>query len=735
MPDRIPLAETPDESSIENTTGKPSISITATGFRKNDAEPDDDTNSESRDDETSHDDEAKEQGIGAGRRKSTVGRVVEFAIEKSLFICASLSVIFVFFIFYFLFEEARHLFDHTTLWDFLTGEKWDPVGQNPEEKKYFGAKPLIIGSLLVTLGAMLFAIPLGIGSAIYISELAPSRIKDTLKTGTELLAGIPSVVYGLFGLLIIVKWIHISFDNPSGECVLAGSILLGIMSLPMIISVAEDAISSVPKELKEGSLALGATKWQTISNVTIPSAISGITAAVILGFGLAVGETMAVMMVTGNAAIIPNPLTDVFSPVKTLTGTLAIEMGEAYLDSPHYYALFMVAVTLFVIVLAINSTALWIMKKIKEKHYGRSGEEKKPLFSFTGFSRLTGFRPGIFSLPDNVKRRVDEIRKHSGEMRGVVLSIVMIWLLTSWFGGRGILIFFAILAVFLGSRKLDPKKYQVFAVSLVTSCMIAVIFLLGTLLFYIVSEGLPALSWEFLTEPPDDVGRTGGIYPAIVGTIYLTLGAIAIAMPLGVGAGIYMADYAKESAGLRIIRAGIDNLNGTPSIVFGLFGYAFLVLYLDMGRSLLAGQIKLAMMVLPTVIRTTEEAMKAVPHSMREGSLALGATKWETTRRVVVPPAAPGIITGIILSIGRAAGETAPIMFTAAVFSQRYLPEDIMHPVMALPYYILMMALNVPGGEENAAGAALVLMMLVLSFNLAAAIIRKRFQIRLKGFR
>jgi phosphate transport system permease protein len=241
------------------------------------------------------------------------------------------------------------------------------------------------------------------------------------------------------------------------------------------------------------------------------------------------------------------------------------------------------------------------------------------------------------------------------------------------------------------------------------------------------------LSWEFLTQPPKDLGRAGGIYPAIIGTLYLVAGAIAIALPLGVGAAIYLVEYTREGRITRLIRTGVDLLNGTPSIVFGLFGFAFIVLYLNVGVSMLAGQVTLALMVLPTIIRTTEESLKNIPQSLREGSLALGATKWQTISRVVLPPAVPGIVTGSILSIGRAAGETAPIMFTAVVFSQRFLPDSIFEPVMALPYHLFILATNVPGASTNQYGTALVLLIMVVGFYAVAILVRNHFQNKARG--
>ena len=229
------------------------------------------------------------------------------------------------------------------------------------------------------------------------------------------------------------------------------------------------------------------------------------------------------------------------------------------------------------------------------------------------------------------------------------------------------------------------------------------------------------------------LGRAGGIFPAIVGTLYLVTGAIAIALPLGVGAAIYLVEYTREGRITRLIRTGVDLLNGTPSIVFGLFAFSFIVIYLNIGVSLIAGQITLALMVLPTVIRTTEESLKSISLSLREGSLALGATKWQTIRNVVLPPALPGILTGAILSIGRAAGETAPIMFTAVVFSSRFLPTSVFQPVMALPYHLYILATNVPNSSVNRYGTALVLVVMVVGFYSIAILLRNHFQKKARG--
>jgi len=629
--------------------------------------------------------------------------IKEKSIKTILFLSAISAVIVIFSIIFFLFRDGYQIFETAGLWEFLSGTRWNPTGEPPS----YGAFSLIVGTLLVTIGAMVIAIPLSIGSAIFISELAPPRIRAIIKPAIELLAGIPSVVYGFFGLIVLTTWLRISFNQPSGESWLAGSILLGIMAIPTITSVAEDAINSVPREYKEGSLALGATKWQTISKVVVPSALSGITAAVILGMGRAIGETMAVMMVCGNPTygLIPEPITNVFAPVKTLTATLGIEMGEVASGSNHFHALFGLALILLIITLAVNIIATIILGRLKEKQMSSSKKRT--------------------CLPYKIGKKIRQTLY-------IIIGIIVVWML---FISTGIIVTISILIVVAAfyylSRKISAKNIQRMAFGTIILAIVTVIIILGIIISYIVSNGAGAISWEFLTTEPTNLGRSGGIFPAIVGTFYLVAGAILIALPLGVGSAIYLTEYTREGKLTKIIRTGADLLNGTPSIVFGLFGFAFFVLYLKMGFSLLAGQITLALMILPTIIRTTEEALKSVPQSLREGSLALGATKWQTIHKVVLPPAAPGILTGAILGIGRAVGETAPIMFTAVVFSG-FIPQSVFEPVNALPFHLFMLTTSIPDSKQSQAGTALVLLLLVVGIYMIAVIIRNHYKKTMK---
>jgi len=254
------------------------------------------------------------------------------------------------------------------------------------------------------------------------------------------------------------------------------------------------------------------------------------------------------------------------------------------------------------------------------------------------------------------------------------------------------------------------------------------------ILYFLVARGWRAINWTFLTQAPRESMTEGGILPCIVGTLCLGLGAIAAALPIGVASAIYLNEYARPGKLLRIIRLGINNLAGVPSIVFGLFGLAFFVVWLQFGVSILSGALTLGAMSLPVIIGSSEEALRAVPDTYREASLGLGATKWQTVYRVVLPASLPGILTGAILGLSRAAGETAPIMFTAAVFFTPSLPKSIFDEIMALPYHIYVLATagtEIEKTRHLQYGTALVLIALVLGLNLVAILYRARLRRRM----
>ena len=655
-------------------------------------------------------------------RRSNVDRDV--VMKHVLTAVASLTVVVILLIIVFMAGNAMGLFSHVGIFDFILGTEWKPTSGE------FGALPMIAGTILVTLGAMVFACPLGIGAAIYISEIASPKMRNILKPICEVFAGIPSVVYGFFGLVVLVPTLADLFPEQLlfGSSWLAGSILLGMMALPTVISVSEDAINAVPRSYREASLAMGATKWETISKVVVPAAISGISSAVILGVGRAIGETMAVMMVTGNATIIPDPLWNVFSLISTITGTLALEMPEVVVGDIHYSSLFALALVLMIMVLLVNICARMVITSIKRK----SGElDSKTSISYRLFGREN-------LLPDRFQ---DYIHNKGGWIRTAamyVLVFVFVWMIVSLFENHLLSIILAAIAVGLVSsvRSLlsafDSSSIDKASRVGLTAVMGVVILMLVVILGYIIGKGLPVIDWEFITQSPTDGGLSGGIMPAIIGTLELLVGTAIIALPLGILTGTYLAEYAKDTRTTRIIRESIDVLNGTPSIVFGLFGMTFLVISLGWGYSLIAGWFALSFMIMPVIIRTTEEALKAVPNDLREASRALGASKWKTTFSVILPAALGGTITGAILALGRAMGETAPIMFTAVVAFQPHLAGSIMDPVMALPYHLYYLATEVTGSGDIQYGCATILLLIVLSMFLLASVVRNHYNKKVK---
>ena len=283
----------------------------------------------------------------------------EIIIQYIFLLFALVSVLVLGLIVFSLFREGLPLFTSVSVKDFLFGKEWYPAYVPPS----FGIFPLVVGSLIVTLIATLIAVPLGVMAAIYISEIAPQRIKEILKSVIELLAGLPSVVLGFFGMVIVAPWLQETFDLPTGLNIINASVILAIMAIPTISSISEDALYAVPREFKEASYALGATKFETIAQVIVPAALSGISTAVMLGMARAVGETMVVLMVAGGAAAIPESL---FDPVRPMPASIAAEMGETPYGSAHYQALFAIGMVLFFLTLAFNLIADYVSHKFRQ---------------------------------------------------------------------------------------------------------------------------------------------------------------------------------------------------------------------------------------------------------------------------------------------------------------------------------------------------------------------------------
>jgi phosphate transport system permease protein len=297
-------------------------------------------------------------GLSPGDKKLS-RKINEYIIEGFIKLSGLLVIIFVFLIFLLLLKESLALFGVYPLKDFLGGLKWLPVSEPPK----FGIVPLLLGSIYVTVGAIIICVPLGVATAMFIAEVSPSSIKHILKALIEILAAIPSVVLGFIGIVWLGPFLKNTFHLSTGMCGLTGSLLLAFMALPTIISISEDAIVGVPKSYKEAAFGLGATRWQTMWRIILPAASSGIMAAIMLGIGRVIGETMVVLMVTGNAPVIPQTI---LQPLRTLTATIAGEMGETVSGSEHYFALFATGLVLFIITFIINFVADMYLQRTRK---------------------------------------------------------------------------------------------------------------------------------------------------------------------------------------------------------------------------------------------------------------------------------------------------------------------------------------------------------------------------------
>ena len=552
--------------------------------------------------------------------------------------CACASVLCVALICIFLFANSLPAIGKIGPLQFLLGDKWTP------SRELFGIAAMIVGSLCVTAGAILFGVPVGVLCAVYLAKFAGKKTSRALRPAVNLMAGLPSVVYGFWGLVVLTPLMRNLFG--AGKSMLTASLLLGVMILPTVVSVSESAIRAVPESYYEGALALGASHERSVFFVVLPAAKSGVLAAIVLGIGRAVGETMAVIMVAGNQAVFPK---SIFSGLRTMTANIVLEMG--YAQGLHREALIATAAALFVFVLLLNFLLSLLKREKKDR-----GARKSP--------RLP-------SLP----------RPPSA--------------LLKWAARVAAALTFSLVLVIVG---------------------------------YIFINGIPNLKPGLFA--PEYNSENVSMLPAIGSTVYMTLLSLLAAAPFGIFAAIYLAEYAKrDNMIIKVVRLAAETLAGIPSIVYGLFGLLFYVKFLQWRQSLLAGAGTPAIMILPLIMRATEEALLAVPLSYREGAFGLGAGRLRTVFKVVLPSAVPGILAGVILAMGRIVGETAALIYTAGTVAAFSLnPMQSARTLSVHIYRLSGEGLYI--GETFATAAVLVL--LVAGLNALSSFVAKQM-IRKQG--
>ena len=604
-----------------------------------------------------------------------------------LFISASIAIFFSAAIIYTLFSGSYDFFSKVNLIEFLTGTIWVPT----EIFRAFGVLPLLTGTILIAGGALLISIPLGVSAALFLSEFATVRLRSFVKPIIEILAGIPSIVYGFFALMFISP-IFRDYFGASYFNAASAIIAVAIMIMPIIISISDDAMKAIPNHLRETSLALGATRWETSTKIVMPAASSGIIASILLGLARALGETMVVVLAAGSIAKLTlNPLDETMTMsayiAKVATGDippgLAVSAG------------FAVGLLLFLITYLVNTIASRVVVQIKTGTTVKS--KKKQNQKRNIFIRI------FTKIKEKIAMSVSIIRENLSKIKLKILKPKPV------------------------SLKKRYLKQKIGITLIGGSIIIAAIFLV-LLLGHVLSEGIGGINTTFLTSYPSWRPEKAGIFPVIVGSVYLMVLTLAFTAPIGVGAAIYLNEFAKDTRYTRFLRRIIQNLAGVPSIVFGLMGVTIFVKLFQFGPSLLSGSLILTIMALPIVVVATEESLKSVPDSFREAARGVGSTKWQVIRHHVLPNAAPGIMTGIILSISRAIGETAPILFIVSFFAKS-APTGIFDNFMALPAQIFYWTTQ-PKEEFHvlAASTIIVLLIILLAMNAIAIVIRQRAQ-------
>ena len=610
-------------------------------------------------------------------------RLSEKAITVLLFASASAAIVFSIAIIYTLADGSLSFFTHpdVDVLEFFTSTKWIPSGGDPT----FGVLPLLSGTTLIAGWATLIAAPLGIAAALFLSEFAGKRLRSIGKPLIEILAGIPSIVYGFFALMVISplfrEYFGASYFNAASAIV-----VIAIMMLPIIISISDDAMNAVPQYLRETSLGLGATRWETATKAVMPAASSGIIASVLLGLARAIGETMVVLLVAGSIAQFTfNPLNEVM----TMSAYIAKVATGDIPPGPAVSAAFAVGLLLFVITYLINVVAARVVLQIKNQGILATAKTaKKQNIVIRGIHRT---KAGLRTL----RYRLSALLHGTGET----------------------------------SLRRRYLKQRVGVTLIGGSILVAALFL-AVLLADIISRGFDGLSLTLVTSYPSRFPSKAGIFPAIMGSVYLMLLTLLFAAPLGVGAAIYLNEFARDTRFTRFLRRIIQNLAGVPSIVFGLMGLTIFVRIFGLGYSLLAGSLILTIMALPIIVVSAEEALKSVPNDFREAAWGLGATRWQTVRHHVLPNALPGTLTGVILSLSRAIGETAPILFIVSFFAKT-APDSIFDGFLALPAQIFYWTTH-PNAEFHtlAAASIIVLLLILFAMNAVAITIRQRGQAR-----
>ncbi len=573
---------------------------------------------------------------------------------------AILCILAVAAIFVFLIVKSVPALRKIGILEFILGDNWSPDRLDTYESPlsgYYGIFTMIVGTLVATVGALLIGGVIGYFTAVFLVFYCPQKLKSALALVINLLAGIPSVVYGFFGVVFLLPLLSLFAPN-NGTGLLATSIILGVMILPTVVSISRTSLEAVPRAYYEGAVALGATHTQAVFKTVVPAARSGITTSLVLGIGRALGETMAVVMVAGNSPAYPHSL---FNSFRVLTANIVMEMG--YAGEVQEGALVATGAVLLLFIFLVNGVFGAVQRKKKGKA-SRVHVRIRDFFGNIAYKLKTAYIGRVMAII-------------AGCFTGLSLLVVVGFIFVK------------------GVPYLIGNPYLVFG------------------------------KFEF-------GGNKITVFPAIVTTLMAVALSLLIALPIGIMTAIFLNEYAKKgNTFVRFVRGAIDILSGVPSIVYGLFGMITFVKLLGGSSSILSGSLTVSIILLPTIVRSTEESLKSVADSLREGSLALGAGKMRTIFKVVLPSALSGILSAILLSIGRVVSESAPFLYTmGSVISAT--PSSYMDSGATLA--VALYRLSSEGWHVNEAYAtAVVLIVLVFALNLLAERVGTRLNKKLTG--
>lgn len=641
---------------------------------------------------------------------------------------------------------TRNGLSYFTTYDWTINEQAEPP------VFVFGALNFIYGTLVVSAIAVLLGGTISIASAIFLSEYAPDWLRTPVGSTIELLAAVPSVIYGFWGVQVLspvmgsniepflkstLGWMPMFGDQVlntatnrnqtvglSGRDLLTAGIILSIMIIPIVTSISRDVLRTVPDSQREGMLAMGATKWQTITKAVIPYGRSGIIGAVILGLGRAIGETVAMVFLVGGASTVFGPSSTLFAKGDTLASKISTSVGDAGLPQA-FSAIIQLGLILFVITFLVNMAARILVVQAAK------GRKAPPT--------------------EGVGKVLNEI----GQWVGRLLFPIIILLLSPYIGlplALGIIIvwgalkalkYFQVRAETAGQAFPRPlalianpsKSYQFrksinqLMVGLLTFATVLAVIPLFSILLFVAFRGAPQVfvdGFLFNDGRPTSPGEPLGLGHAIIGTLTMTgIGAV-VGIPIGLMAGVYLSEFGKGKFA-ETVRFTADMLQGIPSIIMGIVVFQVVVRnrwFVDTGANVTApqtawaGGLALGIMIVPVICRTTEEILKLVPVAMREGALALGVPKWKTTLTVTLPAAFTGVVTGVLLGVARIAGETAPLLFTAGFVT--YFPSTLGQQTPALTTYIFQAARGAAQEDANRLwGAAFVLVFIIFALTLA----------------